>query len=235
MLASFGRAALVSARDSLRANLGPTLLLQLVGVAIVASYYGSERTRVLWNEMAAFAQRGGVAYAALSTAFFAALLPWLLSRLSRGVAHDKLRHLPWLLVFWGFIGCVLHFFYGFMAWLFGDNANFVTVLQKVLVDQFVFTPFFAMPLITVAYAWKDADYSLDRARQALGPNAFARRVVPLLGAAWVVWIPAISLVYALPLSLQLPIANLVECLWSLLLLFLTRSDSQTAVQQAVAV
>ena len=223
MLGSFWRIAFSGARDSLRANLVPALLLQAVGVAIVVSYYGFSSTRALWDELARFkVERGGLLYAVVSTAFFAALLPFALSRLSRGARHEAARHLPWLLVFWGAIGVLVDGLYRFQAWLFGDNTRALTILLKVAFDEFVFSPLISLPLITLAYAWKDANYNRARMQRALGPRWFWTRAVPLMGAAWVVWIPAIALVYALPLALQLPIANLVQCLWSLLLLFLTK-------------
>jgi hypothetical protein len=37
-----------------------------------------------------------------------------------------------------------------------------------------------------------------------------------------VWIPAVIMIYALPLGLQQPLFNLVVCFFSLLLLFLNR-------------
>lgn len=223
MLRSFLRVAFSNARQSLRANLIPALLLQAAGIAIVVSYYGFASTRGLWDDLARFkAERGGLLYAALSTACFAGLLPALLSRLSRGARHEEWRHVPWLCVFWGAIGVLLDYFYRLEAWLFGDNARVLTVLLKVAFDEFVFSALISVPLITLAYAWKDADYSLARTWRALGPRWYWTRVVPLLGTAWVVWIPAIALVYSLPLALQLPVVNLVQCLWSLFLLFLTR-------------
>jgi hypothetical protein len=119
------------------------------------------------------------------------------------------------------MGCVVDVFYRAQASVFGDNARPMTVVIKVVVDEFVFSPFFAIPCIVLALGWKDCNYNAACFRRAFAPGWFGRRVVPLLGPAWIVWIPAVALVYLLPLALQLPVQNLVQCLWSLLLLFLT--------------
>lgn len=221
MLLLFWRGAWRSALASLRANAVPVALLQAVALAIVVSYYGFGPTRALWNDLAAFKARTGIAYAAISTAFFAGVLPWALCRLSPSVRHESARHLPWLALFWAFIGCVVDVFYRAQAAVFGDNARPLTVAIKVIVDVFVFSPFFAIPCIVLALSWKDCGYNAACLRRAFAPGWYGRRVVPLLGPAWLVWIPAIALVYGLPLALQLPVHNLVQCLWSLLLLFLT--------------
>jgi hypothetical protein len=50
--------------------------------------------------------------------------------------------------------------------------------------------------------------------------------ITVLFSTWVVWIPAVSIVYSLPSALQLPIFNLVLCFWCLLLTFVTGSERQ---------
>jgi hypothetical protein len=40
---------------------------------------------------------------------------------------------------------------------------------------------------------------------------------------WALWIPAVTLIYSMPLPLQLPLANLILWLWMLILLFTSRN------------
>ena len=97
----------------------------------------------------------------------------------------------------------------------------------------------AVPPTALAYAFKDADLSLKRTldpirRQGLGRWMY-QVVLPLLLSNWGVWIPAVVVIYCLPLPLQLPMQNLVLCFWSLLLIFQVRPETvHPSIQGAVA-
>jgi len=43
---------------------------------------------------------------------------------------------------------------------------------------------------------------------------------------WLIWIPVVSCVYALPSPLQMPLFNLVLCFWSMLFAHITSKQSQ---------
>ena len=47
------------------------------------------------------------------------------------------------------------------------------------------------------------------------------RVPENLVSGWMVWIPAVSMIYILPASLQIPLFNIVLCFWSLVLTLIT--------------
>jgi len=46
--------------------------------------------------------------------------------------------------------------------------------------------------------------------------------------ALTLWMPAVSIIYALPLALQFPIQVVVQCLWGLLLVVATSSAPAVA-------
>ena len=56
------------------------------------------------------------------------------------------------------------------------------------------------------------------------PHWYATRCLPLLMANLGVWVPAVAVIYALPLALQLPVMNLVLCLFVLFVMILTREE-----------
>ena len=128
-------------------------------------------------------------------------------------------------LFWGILGVIVDAFYKLQAWIFGQGTDALTVVCKVAVDMLVFSPLFALPLICVCFNWKDHGFDVARARAGLGRGWYQVRVWPTVIAAWIVWIPAVALVYALPLALQFPIQNIIECMWVMTLLFLTRPES----------
>jgi hypothetical protein len=47
---------------------------------------------------------------------------------------------------------------------------------------------------------------------------------------WMVWIPAVSIIYCLPSALQIPLFNLVVCFWVLLLTFVSRRSAAMPAQ-----
>ena|GEM_PF-5527295 len=54
-----------------------------------------------------------------------------------------------------------------------------------------------------------------------------RETQPLLPVAWLIWTPAIAVIYSLPVGLQFPADTLIQCFWSLALVVLT-DKNQTA-------
>ena len=207
-----------------RANLVPGLVLQSVAVIIVAAYFLWPAARAAMESVAAFKGRIGIWYPIISTSFFAGTLPLLMQRLQRGGRVEGWNVWPFYALFWAGIGIIVDYFYLWQSRWFGNEVNFETIAKKVLVDEFIFSPFLAMPLICVGFAWKDNGFSFTRTRESLGRKWFVVRVFPMIVAAWIVWIPTVSLIYSLPLALQFPVQNVVQCVWALILMFLTKGD-----------
>ena len=111
--------------------------------------------------------------------------------------------------------------YRLQAHVFGDAVALGVVLSKVLVDQFVYCPIWAVPTTVILYLWKDCGFSVARTKANLGERWYYRRAVPVMVSNWGVWIPAVTLIYFLPQPLQLPLQNIVACFWVLLLMFIT--------------
>ena len=65
-----------------------------------------------------------------------------------------------------------------------------------------------------------------RGAAAVGERWYLTRCLPLLIMNLGVWVPAVAIIYALPLALQLPMQNLVLCLFVLVVMMLTREEPQ---------
>src|SRR5690606_28764550 len=102
-----------------------------------------------------------------------------------------------------------------------DRADLLTIAAKSFVDQFILVPLWFVPVMVLFYTWKESDFRLRDLRRRLGPHPYRDRCIPVMLSNWGVWIPAVVLIYALPLPLQLPIQNVVLCLWVLMLMFIT--------------
>ncbi|MDY7107501.1 MAG: hypothetical protein SYC29_02585, partial [Planctomycetota bacterium] len=115
--------------------------------------------------------------------------------------------------------------YRLQATMFGEGARIGIILPKVLIDQFVYVPLWAVPSTVIAYLWRDCGYRLPALRRHLGRRWYRRRVVPLMLSNWGVWVPTVAIIYCLKLPLQLPVQNLILCLWALLVMFLTDEET----------
>ena len=92
------------------------------------------------------------------------------------------------------------------------------MLAKTAVDQFVYSPIWAVPSLALAYAWKDAGFSWRRLGAQLDREFLVLRLPAAILANMMVWLPAVIAIYFLPSALQLPVSNLVGSFWVLLMI-----------------
>lgn len=204
-----------------KANAVPALILQAVAVIIGLTYWLVPPIHDFFMWIAGFKQSGGYLYSIVSTALWAGVLPLLLARWQKGARTEPLSRLPFFMGYWGLLGFIIDVFYRVQSVMFGDGNAPLTLLSKICVDMFIFTPLLALPLSVVAYAWKDGDFKWSAARAVIRPGWYGDRIIPVWISCCAVWIPPLGIIYALPPSLQLPIQNLVQCLWVLFLMILT--------------
>ncbi len=209
--------------DAAWANLVPGLILQALALVIVLAYFFWPPAGAMLGRVAETKLRLGYLFSLPSTAFFGGVLPFFFLRFQKnGREEHPLSHLAFYAIFWAIKGFEVDTLYRLQARLFGDDCEVTTLACKVMVDQFVYVPIWAAPSMVLCYLWKDSGYSLKTWRERLGRHVFKRRVLPLLLANWLVWVPAVAIIYCVDLPLQLPLQNLVLCMWCLMVSFMTR-------------
>ena len=207
-----------------KSNILPCTVLWVIGLALVISYYQIRPVAEILDQLGNFKIKSSPWFAILSTALFGSLIPWLVQNLFlKGGEKQPFRHVPWLLLFWGFHGWQVDWLYRIQAGLFGNEINFQTILKKTLVDEFIWVPFFAVWQLVLGYLIIEKDGSVKEVKAALKQKHFFDRVIPLMIANWVVWIPAVSLIYLFPLPLQLTLMNIILALWCLILTFFVKN------------
>ncbi len=211
-------------------NLLPGLLVQALMALFLFLYLSHEGTRQLLVRLASAKEEAGFAFAFVGYVLAAALLPELLKiaffqkfRLQRANLRNFLIAAP----FWGVIGMIVDLLYRAQDLWFGTNADFATILPKVLVDQFLYSPFIGTPLAIFYFAWADHGFRLSGIRSVL-PD-LPLRVFGIQCAAWMIWIPGVTLIYAMPSLLQIPIAILITSFW--ILIFTTVRERQARAPQ----
>ncbi len=207
-----------------RANLVPGLVLQAIAGVIVAGYYLHGPTRAGLEKIATFRSEVGLPFALVSTAFFGAVLPFLVLRLSEATRYRyDLKQMAVLTVFWAYKGFEVSLLYALQARCFGEEQNVATILLKTSVDQFIYGPLLATPLTWLVYAWVEQRFEVRALGAELGrPGLYRRSIFPLLITSWSVWVPAVIIIYLLPTALQLPLQNIVCCFFTLMIIFMTR-------------
>jgi len=219
---SYGAELFSRIAPALRHNLLPGIILQIIAVALVLAYFGWPAAQPVFHFFTDLKMRYGLIYSLLATSIFGGIIPFLLLRMT-GQIHDNAgRQFIFYTVLWAAKGIEVDLFYTLQNHLFGSGHDLATIISKTLVDQFIYVVFWAAPCLTLVFLWKDQDFSLSRTRQKLNRKFFILQIPTIIISNWLIWIPAVSMIYLMPPSLQIPMFNLVLCFFVLLLAFLSQ-------------
>lgn len=209
---------------ALKQNLLPGLILQLFALAIVLIYFFVPSSQPVYSWFGVLKHEYGSLYAFIATAFFGGLIPFLYLWASKRIAPSQNLFTLFLfyVIFWGLKGIEVDFFYQMQGSWFGYENTIKTIATKVAVDQFIYSAFWAAPTITIAYLWMEHGFKLGVCASALNRSFFLEKIPTVVFSNWLVWIPAVSIVYSMPQDLQIPLFNLVLCFWVLILAVLNK-------------
>ena len=208
--------------EAARANLIPGAVLSLFAIGLLLSYWYVPAVQSGLDRLGGFKQAAGWPYVVVSTAVFGGMIPGLVQRLRPALRHT----MPWkffgfTLVFWAYKGLEVDLLYRLQAAWFGHGSDLSTLAIKIFIDMAVYCPIWAVPSTVLAYAWAERGFSWSRTLAPLREIGlrgwFGRDILPVVISNWAVWVPAVCVIYCLPLALQLLVQNLVLCFWSLLL------------------
>lgn len=206
-----------------RRNRVPCLLLNLLALILVISYYQVPALKETWQSIGQFKTHWAFAFSCVSTMFAAAVFPFLIQQAMGTLPHEGKWHRLFLaMLFWGYRGMEIDLFYHIQNHLFGDHQDATTLLKKVLFDQFVATPFWFVPTYVIALRWIDLGGSWSRTMASLNREFWTRTLPTVLVTNWLVWIPALALVYSLPAPLQFPLFTIVMCFFVLVATMMTK-------------
>jgi hypothetical protein len=212
-----------------RANLVPGLLVQGLMLGVLIAYFLHPPTTVRLDQLAGIKQSWGYAYSAVSAIIAGAFIPegmrilfFQSGRWMRRNASNLFFSIP----FWCFMGVVVDAFYRLQAVWFGSGPQLAVILPKVIVDQFVYNPLFAAPFTAVLYDLKQSGYRFRMVAGRLSWNYYREVVIPTLVATWGVWIPVVSILYALPGPLQIPLFGLALSLWVMIYTWMSETRAR---------
>lgn len=241
--------ALGAGLSAARANLWPGVALSVFAVLVLLGYEFWPAMHESLQRLAAW--RGeqplwvAMGFAALTTTLAGAVAPGLVQALRPGAPRETLAGFAWLLAFWAVCGLQVELLYRGLDALVGPGRGPLPVATKVFLDMGVYCPLFSLPETVLVYGIKRHGLSWRRYRRAafggpgvgsgvgsgVGTAVFAwyrREVFPVLVSAWAIWVPAVCVIYLLPLPLQLPMQNIVLCFWCLMLAVLGPAEPQAS-------
>ena len=221
------RHILREALGAIRKNLLPGFVLQCLLVIFVVAYFCSAGFRDVLGVLADWKKHYGFFFSFVIYVFAAGLLPEILRVLcfQRGKILSENRYRALVLsLFWGTFGIIADLLYRCQGIWFGNGAGWGTLLRKLIVDQFIFAPFFAAPLTATFLLAVNIHFDRRKFLSSALSTAHLDSIITFQSASWLVWIPAVLVIYSLPPLLQIPIAGLISAFWSLTVttLFLLR-------------
>lgn len=205
------------------------VILQIFGIAFVFGYYNINSIREFLDTIGVLKTDYSPWFAIGLTSIFGGVIPLTIESFQRRKLWQKQRPLSEMLstiAFWAFRGAMVSFLYEVQAQLFGNDKQLVTVIKKVLFDQFAYLPTCSIPITVFFFLWRDCQFSFSKMKKALQYKGFFARAIPLMISNWSVWIFATSIIYNLPLPLQIILMNLVLVFWSLMLTLFVETQGQ---------
>ena len=210
-------------RAAFRENRLSCFVLNVIVVLLVTSYYYVPAIAGLWQALGEFKTRWSYAFSLASTVFAAVLMPsfvqWLTGSLP---SQDRVKRIALLALFWGYRGMEIDLFYHVQSWLFGNGNDVITLTKKVIMDQVVLSPVWFVPTYVIALRWVDHGGSWTRTRTSLNRDFWQRTIPTILITNWLIWIPAVALIYSLPAALQFPLFSLVMTFFILIVTLMAR-------------
>ena len=215
---------------ALKQNLLPGLVLQFCALTIVLVYFFVPASQPVFAWFGILKHEYGSVYAFIATAFFGGFIPFVYLLASKRIdsSHNRFALFLFYVIFWGLKGIEVDFFYQLQGHWFGYENSVKTIATKVAIDQFIYSAFWAAPTITIAYLWVEHSFDFRACGAALNRSFFLEKIPTVVFSNWLVWIPAVSIVYSMPQDLQIPLFNLVLCFWVLILAVLNKKSESAA-------
>jgi hypothetical protein len=194
------------------------LLTAMAGIVVAYYFWPPGAAFLTWY--AGWQHAGGILRTGLASGFAGGIL----SEVSLVYLRDRgrwtlthLENMAFRFVIFCLGGMIVSKFYEYQSYWFGDAMTWRVLLPKVLVDQFGYSVFWSTTYQTLAFRWQTLRYSTPRLWSELDGNFVVERMLPVLVTNWMFWFPGVTLVYSMPLILQMPLNIFATAIWSLLL------------------
>ena len=206
-----------------KANLVPALAIILLAALLVLSYYSFESVRVALTGLQNLRTSWGIGFAMLSSALGAGIIPGLFLMATGKARRDARGYVDILFtsLVWATNMIWVHYFYAFQDSFWGSGVTLKILVSKMLLDQFVFTPFLSIQHMAIGFRFRDLNYDFKALGRAFRDDWTIKVIMPMLVNCWLTWIPGTMVVYSMPLALQIPLVALIQLFFALEMAFVS--------------
>lgn len=215
---------------SFKQNLVPGAILQLFAIIVVVSYYYWQASHEIFNVISVLKLSYGWKFSLVSTAIFGGLIPYIYLSSFKLIYNNSWKVFVFYIIFWAYKGVEVDIFYTLQNTWFGQQNNFTTILLKTSVDQFIYSAFWAIPTLMICVLWVDSGFNILLTKKGINKKLFFIKIPTVIISNWLVWLPAVSIIYTMPETLQLPLFNLVLCFFVILIASLTKPTSSEQIK-----
>lgn len=219
------RPVLTNAAHAFKKNLIPGLILQAIAISLGLAYYFWPTAMPAFSFFANLKAQYGIYFAMISTALFGGLIPFIILYLTGNIKFNPLGQLLFYVLFWCIKGAEVDLFYRFQGHIFGTGNDWNTVIIKTAFDQMFYGSLWMAPSITLAYLWKECNFDFTKCRNQINRTFLFITLPTIIISNLLVWLPAIIVIYMMPPNLQVPLYNLVQCFFVLLLAILAKGNN----------
>lgn len=216
--------------SSIRKAILPGYVLLFLAAVFVYAYYNVPSIYEFMERIGGLKREWGYGFSMMNSAFFGGLMPWAFRMLLPGQRPSRvLAYLLFGLILWGIQGVTVDTLYRVQGMVFGTEVTFGVVACKVLVDQFGYSLVFSSILNSNAYYWADEGYSFTAWKRTLSmgwKGWYKRIVLPNYLANLTIWLPGVCIIYCLPPDLQIFMAGLISCFYSLIAMYIASGSSR---------
>ncbi|WP_163337745.1 hypothetical protein [Desulfopila sp. IMCC35008] len=215
-------------RHAFLQNLIPGIFLWIIAITICFSYYFAPSAQPVFEAVATLKVKYGIVYSSCATALFGGLIPFLYFLLTKQTGKSPVAELTFYLLFWGMKGIEVDLFYRLQGIIFGTDNSISTVFIKTLVDQGFYAPFWAVPTIAIAYLYKESGFKIKSCLAQVDRRFITLTIPTIVLSNMIVWLPSVTIIYLMPPNLQVPLFNLVQCFFALLLNILGKKSANNS-------
>lgn len=198
-------------------NFYAIIFLQIVAVIILLLYYNTYFFPNFLNDIANLKEKIGVIFIMFTTGIAGGLFPELLNKIFKKNYFIDIKKTFMLFMFWFYKGFEIGLFYTILSKLIGADNSLTTVFKKIMIDEFIYTPFWAVPTMITYYAF------IENNVLSYIKKKFVEDYLSILILNWIIWIPSVAVIYSLPLPLQMPIQNIILIIWGILIVFFAKN------------
>jgi hypothetical protein len=200
-------------------------------ILVAAAYLWSPSIQQALHRLGSIKENWGLLFSFIGTSAASSFLPELLRPLlpksSRPAQKEPLSsRLLFAIPFWGIVGMQVDLFYRVQFLIFGPSDRLSVIVAKVLVDAFLYCPLLAIPEAVCIFLWRDHRFTHHGFHGWTPLRFYALKIFPVLMTNWLVWIPVVSVIYALPPALGIPLFIIAQTFWVLVFTTLSSGNNR---------